>query len=203
MQEIGATMADNLAAYVEESMTNLTRSLVLSLMIVSISAVGAYFINSFLVILEHSAGLPLAALYEPLASLISNVITSNIISNQKAVQALENLRTFFIIQSGIFVILAFAAARLSFLRPNPKSVLSAFLFSLFIIPGIAIRELSLPIFLHSELPDLTLFTSQRILVIVLQLILSVPFYALIFFAGTAILTDGEPTKTQPLATNIK
>jgi hypothetical protein len=189
---------DNLAAYVEGSMTNFTRSFVLSLMIVLASTLGAFIINSLLAVYEQSAGLPLATIYAPSASFISNVIASNAISNQKALQTLDNLRNALIIQSIIFFILVFFAARLALLRPNLKSASTALLFSLVVIPGIAIREALLPIFLHSPIPEYywALLASPKAVLIVLQVILSVPFYALLFFGGAAILTDSEPAKAQ-------
>lgn len=190
--------ADNLAAYLEEGMTNLTRSLVLSLMIVSVCTVGAFIINGFLAIFEQSSGLPVVTLFASPASLISNVVTSNFISNQKASQMLESLRSFLVIQYVIFVILVFIAVRLAYTRLNPKSVFSAFLFSLFVIPGIAIKFMSFSLILYSRLPefDWSLFASSKSVPIVLQAILSIPFYTLLFYAGAAILTDGEPVKTQ-------
>jgi hypothetical protein len=182
-------------------MGSLTRSLVLSLIIVSASTLGAFIINSLLVIFEQSAGLPSATVYAPSASVISNVIASNAISNPKALQTLENLRNALITQSIIFFVLLFFATRLALLRANPKSVSTALLFGLIVVPGIAIREALLPIFLHSPIPEsyLAVFASPKAGLIALQVILSVPFYALLFFGGAAILMDGEPAKVQKRA----
>jgi hypothetical protein len=179
-------------------MTNLTRSLVLSLMIIAASTLGGYIIGSFLIIWEHSAGLPAATIYAPLASLIANVITSSVVSDPKASQALGSFREFLAIQSVIFVIIVYIGARLVFAPKNPKSAFNGFLFSFFVvISGMVIREISVPIFQHYPIPGyyLTLFTAQKTVLNGLQALLSIPFYFLLFLGGTAILSEGEPAKT--------
>ena len=179
-------------------MSNFTRSLVLSLMIIAASTLGGYIIGSFLIRWEHSAGLPAATLYAPLASLVANIITSSIVSDPKVSQTLGNFREFLVIQSVIFILIVYIGARLVFARKNPKSVFNGFLSSFFVvISGMVIREISVPIFQHYPIPEyyLTLFTNQKTVLNGLQALLSIPFYVLLFLGGTAILSDGEPAKT--------
>jgi hypothetical protein len=177
--------------------SNRTRALLLGLFILSTSTVGAYLINSFLPFIETLWTLPRVGLYSPLASLLTNITLSSTTSDPKALARFAALREFASIQIFIFIILLFLTSRFAFARSKPSTLGNALLCSLFVIPGILIMRLPALAFLQYRAPDVR-WAPIEFQNVAAQMLISVPFYALLFLPGAKIFTDDEqPAKGMP------
>jgi hypothetical protein len=174
------------------AMTYAARVPILALFVMLTAALGAYLINSILIVAEALYALPRATLYSPLASLITNLIASSAIPDAAVQARFAVSREFTLINSAIFMCLIILSSIFAFIMRNPKGIFTAISCSLFVVvPGIAISRVWAPIYYSYRAPDVhwAFLDLQSTL---LQIGLSVAFYALLFFAGALILTDGQP-----------
>jgi hypothetical protein len=134
-------------------------------------------------------------IYTPLSSLITSIINTNTASDPKQYQLFSVYTDFWIIQLVIFVLIILSASIFAFTRLKPRSVITSFVCGLIFVPGLAIMQISLIPYIQYHVSDIRLasFTPQETII---RIVLNVLFYALIFFVGAAILTEGESTKTQ-------
>ncbi len=170
-------------------MANWTRTLILGLYIVAASTGGAYFINLVLAAIEALYGLSRVSIYSPPASLVINAISSSFISGANSLARFAASREFTSIQLLIFAGLIALASRFALCRQNPGSLRTAILASLFILPGVLILKVTGPIYLSYRVPGV-IWAPFSIQDTALQLLLSVPFYALLFHTG-ALIVSGD------------
>jgi hypothetical protein len=171
----------------EGIMTIRTRALILTLFILTTSAGTAYVINVFLAVLHPE--LSKVSIYAPLASIITNVISYSVISDPEFHHIFVASTQYMSIQLVVFLILVFLSTRFAFTRQDPKGLGTIVLCSFFAVPAIAIMEASAA-FLYYRAPDVNWgpFNLQNTAI---QVALSIPFYALLFYAGTLVMTGDE------------
>ena len=173
-------------------MTHLTRTVILVLFIISTATVSAYVINSFLAIVGPLQSLPRLSVYAPGASIIANLITSSLIPDPALRVRFAALREFMLIQSAIYICLLTLSSAFSFSMRNPKGILTVLSCGLFVVvPGIAILKASGPAFFTYRAPDVH-WAFLDFQSTVLQMGLSLPFYAVLFFVGALMLTEEQP-----------
>jgi hypothetical protein len=193
-------LMDNLGAAREGAMTNPARIAILALFVASTASVSAYFMNLFLSLIEGFYLLPRVFLYAPGANLINNLVTSNGVLDPAVRAIYASFREFGVIQSAIFVLLIILSSIFAFIMQNPKSIFSLICSSLFVVvPGIAISKVSAPAYFSYPAPDVPWVLDFQSTV--LQMGLSVPFYAALFFVGALLLTEGQPR--QPARRNSR
>jgi hypothetical protein len=166
------------------------RTLILSSFMLLASTVGGYLVNFFLSSIETIQALPQVLIYAPVASIITNLISSSFVSDAKAEAVFAASREFMLIQLAIFLLLIIAASNFALTRHNPRSLVSIFLSSVFIVPGILTLNASGSAYLHYRLPDVN-WASFSARDTALEVVLSVPFFAVLIFAGVVVLADHE------------
>jgi hypothetical protein len=174
-------------------MSTRMRTAILSLFILLTSTVGGYLINMPLGIFESVRQLPRVSVYAPLASIVTNLITSSLVSDARSQVVFAASREFMSIQLLIFIFLIIVTSNFALTRQNPRNSLNALLCSFFVIPGILILKGSGPAYLHYRVPGV-IWSPFSVLDTALQIALSMPFYALLFLAGVLILTDEQKLK---------
>ena len=182
----------------DRAMTHGTRALILALFIMLTATVSAYVINVLLTVMVPLYGLPRLSIYAPGASVITNLITSALISDSAAQARFAASREFMLIQTAIFLCLVMLSSLFAFSTRNPKGIFTVITCSLLVVvPGIAILKAWAPAYFSHRAPDVRwgFFDFQTT---VLQMGLSLPFYAALFFVGSLILTEGQPRKTGAL-----
>jgi len=173
-------------------MTHRSRALTLALFIMLTATVSAYAINFFLTVMGPLFGLPRLSIYAPGAGVITNLISSNLTLEPAAPARFAASREFMLIQSAIFVCLVMLSSAFAFSTRNPKGIFTVLSCSLFVVvPGIAILKAWAPAYFSYRAPDVR-WAFLDFQSTVLQMGLSLPFYAVLFFVGVLILTDQQP-----------
>jgi hypothetical protein len=156
------------------------------------ATVGAYVINSFLMVMGPLYSLPRLSLYAPGASLIANLIGSNLVPDAAAQARFAVSREFMLIQAAIYLCLVTLASAFAFSMRNPRGIFTVLSCSLFVaVPGIAILKAWAPAYFSSRAPDVR-WAFLDFQSTILQMGLSLPLYAALFFAGILILTEEQP-----------
>jgi hypothetical protein len=180
-------------------MTIRTRALILSLFILTTSTGAACLIDVFLTVMHPE--LSKVAIYAPLASIITNVISYSVISDPVFNKLFVASTEYMSIQLVVFLTLVFFVARFALTRQNLKGLGTIILCSLFAVPGIAIMEASAA-YLYYRAPDVN-WGPFNLKNTAIQAALSIPFYALLFFAGTLVVTDDEHPTAKHLGRRIE
>jgi hypothetical protein len=173
-------------------MAHHTRAFIVAVFVMLTATVSAYIVNFFLTVIQVFYATPRLSIFAPGASIITNLITSSLVSDPAAQVRLAASREFMLIQIAIYICLVILSSIFAFSSRNPNGFFTVTSCALFVVvPGIAILKAWAPSFFFHRAPDVR-WTFLDLQSTVLQMGLSLPFYAALFFAGVLILTDEQP-----------
>jgi hypothetical protein len=174
------------------AMAHYARVLITALFVMLTATVSAYFINSFVTMMQAFHAMPRFSIYAPGASIITNLISTNFVVDPVAQERLTVSREFMLIQTAIYFGLLILSSIFAISSRNQKGIFTIISCSLFVVvPGIAILKAWAPAYFAHRAPDVR-WAFLDLQSTVLQMGLSVPFYAALFFAAALILTDEQP-----------
>jgi hypothetical protein len=173
-------------------MAHHARVLITALFVMLTATVSAYLINSLATMIQAFHTMPRISIYAPGASIIMNLISTNLVTDPVAQERLAVSREFMLIQTAIYMGLLVLSSIFAFTSRNPKGIFTIISSSLFaVVPGIAIMKAWAPAYFAHKAPDVQ-WAFLDLQSTVLQIGVSVPFYAALFFAAALILTGERP-----------